>query len=170
MFVYGTSPYPDNSGSISLKEIKIEVGNKATDWTPAPEDVQEDCHQLGYPNYADLVAKATAGSTIISGGYINTSLIDADAIIAEMAYIGGLTIGENKLYLGAGNYANSNTPFYVDSTNHFSLGSKLTFDGADLVVNGGGTFSGALSAATGTFRAVLVQQVEFWVCRWDKDW
>ena len=30
----------DNSNVISVKNIKIEKGNKATDWTPAPEDIQ----------------------------------------------------------------------------------------------------------------------------------
>jgi hypothetical protein len=31
--------FRDVKGSISLRNIKLEVGNKATDWTPAPEDV-----------------------------------------------------------------------------------------------------------------------------------
>ncbi|MCT4127948.1 phage tail protein [Elizabethkingia anophelis] len=31
----------DGDGSVELREIKVEKGNKATDWTPAPEDVQE---------------------------------------------------------------------------------------------------------------------------------
>jgi len=110
---------------------------------------------LGDLAYLDTIGAALLDETIISGGYINTTLIDADAIIAEMAYIGGLTIGANKLYLGAGAYANSNTPFYVDSSNYFSLGSKLTFDGTNLTINGGGTFSGALSAATGSFSGSL---------------
>ena len=31
--------YPDNSTDFYLKHLKIEEGNMATDWTPAPEDV-----------------------------------------------------------------------------------------------------------------------------------
>ncbi|MGV0921910.1 hypothetical protein ACTS94_16435 [Empedobacter falsenii] len=30
----------DGDGTIELSEIKVEKGNKATDWTPAPEDVE----------------------------------------------------------------------------------------------------------------------------------
>ncbi|WP_342515486.1 phage tail spike protein [Sutcliffiella sp. FSL R7-0096] len=29
----------DATGNVSLKEVKLEFGNKATDWTPAPEDI-----------------------------------------------------------------------------------------------------------------------------------
>ena len=31
----------DNAGDIAQRRIKIEVGNKATDWSPAPEDVDK---------------------------------------------------------------------------------------------------------------------------------
>jgi hypothetical protein len=36
----GTFPYEANS--IEVRNIKLEKGNKATDWTPAPEDVQAE--------------------------------------------------------------------------------------------------------------------------------
>jgi hypothetical protein len=42
----------------------------------------------------------------------------------------------SKIYLGTGNYNNTNTPFYVDSANQFSLGNKLTWDGSTLTVSG----------------------------------
>ena len=32
---------PDNTGTLYLRNVKMEKGNKATDWTPAPEDVDE---------------------------------------------------------------------------------------------------------------------------------
>lgn len=32
--------YSDGTGQIRIKNIKVEKGNKATDWTPAPEDIQ----------------------------------------------------------------------------------------------------------------------------------
>ena len=41
MIVAGTSWFPDNDGSITITDIKLEKGNKATDWTPAPEDVDK---------------------------------------------------------------------------------------------------------------------------------
>jgi hypothetical protein len=60
-----------------------------------------------------------------------------------------------KVFIGTGTYGNSNTAFYVDSAGQFSLKDKLTWDGTTLTINGGGTFSGALSAATGTFAGSL---------------
>jgi len=41
-----------------------------------------------------------------------------------------------KIYLGNGNYNNTDTPFYVDNTSKFSLGDKLTWDGVTLSVRG----------------------------------
>jgi hypothetical protein len=38
---------------------------------------------LGYANYNDLAAKAQQGKTIVDGGLIRTSLIDAEAIVAK---------------------------------------------------------------------------------------
>lgn len=40
--LYGTERGESNkgTGTLSFKGVKIELGNKATDWTPAPEDVQ----------------------------------------------------------------------------------------------------------------------------------
>jgi hypothetical protein len=51
---------------------------------------------LGYTDYADMVAKATAGETIISGGFIRTSLIQVDNIFAVNASITAtLSMGTN---------------------------------------------------------------------------
>lgn len=46
-------------GRIAISSVKVEKGNKATDWTPAPEDVEE-----GYKNYTDdAVGDATVTIT-----------------------------------------------------------------------------------------------------------
>ena len=37
--IYGKT---ETDNTISVKELKLEIGNKATDWSPAPEDVEED--------------------------------------------------------------------------------------------------------------------------------
>jgi hypothetical protein len=132
-------------------------------------------------------AKAVADS-IANGTYTGGTLISATSIISPViaganGYIsqtlkvgdGGITLNgvAKAIYIGSGNYGQSNTSFYVDSTNRFSLGNKLTFDtSGNLTVTGeinagGGTFSGnivstgnisggtisgaTLSGATGTF-------------------
>jgi len=72
---------------------------------------------------------------------------------------GGIAIGSTSLYFGANQFANANTPFYVDTSSRFSLGDKLYYEVVGgttptLTVNGvinasGGTFSGSINA-TGT--------------------
>lgn len=59
------------SGSIQYKAFKVEKGNKATDWTPAPED---------YLPQASLVSNWTTNTTWIDGGKIYTGSITADKI------------------------------------------------------------------------------------------
>lgn len=56
------------------RRYKIEAGNKATDWTPAPED---------YLPQADLVSNWTTNTTWIDGGKIYTGSITADKIAAN---------------------------------------------------------------------------------------
>jgi hypothetical protein len=64
-------------------------------------------------------------------------------------------MASSKLHTGTGTHGNANTGFYIDSSSNFSLGSKLTWNGSTLTIDGGGTFSGALSAASGTFAGAL---------------
>jgi len=76
-------------------------------------------------------------------------------IFANSGSIGGISMASSKLYTGTGTHGNANTGFYIDSSSNFSLGSKLTWNGSTLAIDGGGTFSGALSAASGTFAGAL---------------
>ena len=39
IYTGSTSPNTDTTNWVEIKEVKLEKGNKATDWTPAPEDV-----------------------------------------------------------------------------------------------------------------------------------
>jgi hypothetical protein len=59
---------------------------------------------LGYTDYADMVAEATAGKTIIDGGFIRTSLLEVDDIFAVNASITAtLTMGSGgKITGGSG--------------------------------------------------------------------
>lgn len=57
-----------------------------------------DSNDVGALAYLDRVEAAQLGTTIISGGHIITSLIDTDAIFADMASIGGFTITGSMLY------------------------------------------------------------------------
>lgn len=62
------------SGSVQVKSFKVEKGNKATDWTPAPED---------YLPQASLVSNWTTNTTWIDGSKIYTGSITADKIATD---------------------------------------------------------------------------------------
>ncbi len=72
--VTGYTP-PDVSGSISTNNDAF-------------------AQKLGYANYTDMVNRANAGQTIITGGYLRTSLISANTITASQINTAGL-IAEN---------------------------------------------------------------------------
>lgn len=81
-----------------------------------------------------------------------TGAITSNATITGST-AGGIAIGSSSLYFGANTYANSNTPFYVDTSSRFSLGDKLYFDGTNLTITGSifassGTFTGTVSGST----------------------
>lgn len=89
------------NGEFIIKCWKIEKGNKATDWTPAPEDVEQEIiavkskakqiDSLGTLAWKNAVEKAQLGETIIQGGHIKTELLNASAIVSNG---GGATSAE----------------------------------------------------------------------------
>ena len=119
-------------------------------------------------------AKLTAGDGTIGGNLKSSNYVAgtsgwivtpagaaefSDATVRGTVYatagqIGGITIASNAVRAGQSAF-NTGSGFYLGADGRFSLGSssgnKLTWDGSELNVVGGGTFSGALSAATGTF-------------------
>lgn len=80
------------------------------------------------------------------------------AVYATAGQIGGITIASNAVRAGQTAY-NTGSGFHLGSDGRLSLGNstgnRLTWDGTNISVVGGGTFSGALSAATGTFAGAL---------------
>jgi hypothetical protein len=65
----------------------------------------------------------------IGGGAVDTPEIAQGAI-------GGMNFTTTKAYYGTGTFNNSNTPFYVDTSSNFSLGSALSFNGTTLTIGG----------------------------------
>lgn len=63
-------------------DLQSTINSKAdsSDITASKDDIAK---KLGYSSYADMVNKAYAGNTIINGGYIRTSLIEADALVVK---------------------------------------------------------------------------------------
>jgi hypothetical protein len=98
-----------------------------------------------------------AGNIWAGAGTFNTSTnpfsvtaagaLRASSVTITGGTVGGVNTSANTLFLGTGTYSNINTPFFVglhSGVNKFSLGTGLTWDGATLTINGGGTFTGTL--------------------------
>ena len=181
-----TSIYLDSSGQFSLKDkltfdtsgnlsvngtINVTGGNAATDanallYSQRAAASASISGANAYNNAISQLQSLADGG--YSGSFIGSTTIYSPNIGGQNGYISNiLKVGQNgitldgggrKIYIGTGTYGNANTPFYFasGSTNIFSLGDKLTFDGSTLSVNGNGTFSGNLSAAGGSFTGTLV--------------
>lgn len=73
---------------------------------------------------ADKIATGTLqANTSISVGSSTPIVLKANA-----------TSPYGQIYIGTGTYANSNTPFYVDSSGKFSLGNQLSFSSGTLSI------------------------------------
>jgi hypothetical protein len=70
--------------------------------------------------------------------------VTANTITTKNLTLTGSTVmsSNSKIFLGTGVYNNTNTPFYVDSSNQFSLGNKLTWNGSSLSIDGSVTIGG----------------------------
>lgn len=97
-----------------------------------------------------IVGDLIAGNTIVGEKIVSDS-IDANRLKTNTALVGVLKVGstngitidgnaaDRAIYIGAGTYANANTQFYaanVAGVGKFSLGDKLTWDGANLSISG----------------------------------
>ncbi|WP_052345450.1 hypothetical protein [Alkaliflexus imshenetskii] len=120
-FIVGRRNPGFGSGSVSVRGIKLEGGNKVTDWTPAPEDL---------PNQLDgiLGNSITNNTTIISGGKIVTGLIDADWIrssVVTATHINSLTLSTTKGVIGGFNIGSIRMWSGAESANDTTPGVEL---------------------------------------------
>lgn len=122
-------------------------------------------------NYAGSGSPGGAANSITSQGalatansvsYTNSSQVTNTPVNGST---GAITVtatpGGSGLFLGMthlGYYSGSAWTTYMDNSGNFYLGGTsgaLQWNGSTLTINGGGTFSGSLSAATGTFAGSL---------------
>lgn len=135
-------------GDITITNVKLEVGNKATDWTPAPEDVSQDATNKASQALTDAKNySSNAVNWVTNNGSSTTSLNSmvkkwTDGAVSDTTQINGgwikaNTITASKIAVGDfTNYADINESntygFSVEKTTDgvwFSKdGSKLTRD------------------------------------------
>jgi len=157
--------YVDSSGNAAFKGT-LTIGSTNLDATNTLNENTTKAN-VGLSNVDnDSTSTIRSGTTKANVGLGNvdndsTSTIRSVAA-ATSGTVGPITVspsggagGGAALYQGTGAYNNTNTGFYMDSAGNFSLKDKLAFNGSVLTINGGGTFSGALSAASGTFGGAL---------------
>ena len=128
-----------NSSLQSTINNKADSGDVTSDINSSKEDMAK---KLGYASYADMVSAATAGNTIIEGGHIRTSLIEADALVVKTLNASNtdgvstlvnkdgmkMTQGSNVLFKLTSNKATVGTTRYyaqMDLTTVYSDGSTL---------------------------------------------
>ena len=168
----GFGGYTTLSGSVNTAQLTANTGvsNAATAQTTANNAATAASNAATAASNAQSSATTAInnlqavvnGNSTLTGTFINDSFIYSPAIAGDAGYFdeifrvgpNGITLdGTNKsIYVGAGTYNNSNTPFYFKSgsVNVFSLGNKLSFNGSSLLVSGlisgsaieGGTVTG----------------------------
>lgn len=91
------------NGSIHFKKIKIEYGNKATDWTPAPEDVSQDATNKASQALTDAKNySSSAVNWVTSNGSSTISLNSmvkkwTDGAVSDTTQINGGWIKANTI-------------------------------------------------------------------------
>lgn len=91
------------SGSVQVKSFKVEKGNKATDWTPAPEDVSQDATNKASQALTDAKNySSNAVNWVTSNGSSTTSLNSmvkkwTDGAVSDTAQINGGWIKANTI-------------------------------------------------------------------------
>lgn len=65
-----------NSATIYIKKIKVELGNKNTDWTPAPEDVDEAINTERTERQSAIETKANEITSKVSETYVSNSAFE----------------------------------------------------------------------------------------------
>ena len=96
-----------SSSDILISDIKLEIGNRATDWTPAPEDIEARIAA------SDYLKEAIKNNTTIQGGLLSTTIMRLGAVNqagtwVEKAGINGAAGSENTpRFYGGGSLADA---------------------------------------------------------------
>lgn len=75
-FCFNTYSDGNESFSFKLWDVKLEFGNKATDWTPAPEDVDEAVNEETVNRQSAIETKANEITSKVSETYVSNSAFE----------------------------------------------------------------------------------------------
>ena len=125
------------------------VATSAAD-TAAVAKRNDVAQKLGYANWAAMETAATQGKTIIDGGYLRTSLIEVEDLLAQ-----NITL-DAAGYIESSNYAEdaNNTPtagFKLDAANNIIKAGSGVF--ANINIKGNSQFEGLIVQGTNVYFA-----------------
>lgn len=165
--LYNSVPYVDGAiYNMSVGKWKLEKGNKSTDWSPAPEDLQTDINLALSQSVEYIIGTQTATTSSWTGTSSTlTELKDGTQIRYWLPYAGsgnatlnltlkdGTTTGAINIYRQGG-YANSSGVVTANRvTTHYPAGSSISMIyGVNRVVSA--VYSG--TTYTGTFTGWFV--------------
>lgn len=129
-------PMPSSVSSTStITKIKLEKGNIATDWTPAPEDIEEDL--------SDVEKRVTSAEQKLTS--TQWSLWFTEVVNNSVATSTKFTMDKNGLHIKGGGIDISNNAgtkvFYADTSGNLVI-NNLTANN--------GIFNGQIDATSGT--------------------
>ncbi len=120
----------------------------------ASEKRDDMAKSLGYASYGAMSDAAERGQTIIDGGYLRTSLIEVEALLAK-----SITM-RNGGSLRSDNYKAGVSGWKIDSDGNAEFADG-TFRGNVEALSG--SFVGKITATEGTFSGLLKQGANFYV-------
>lgn len=127
-------PNTATRGKSTIYWIKIEKGNKATDWTPAPEDVENDL--------SDVEKRVTSAEQKLTS--TQWSLWFTEVVNNSVATSTKFTMDKNGLHIKGGGIDISNNAgtkvFYADTSGNLVIKNLTATNG---------TFSGTINATSG---------------------
>lgn len=92
---------PSTAPNIILTNFKLEKGNKATDWTPAPEDMVDKANIVSCINQTPESITIQANKISLEGlitANSNFKILSDGSMETISGKIGGWSIGNNKIY------------------------------------------------------------------------
>lgn len=143
------------NGSVSYKKVKVEIGTKNTDWTPAPEDAESSINDAqSKANNAETIAnnaQATANSA-------QTSITEAYSIIQQLANALGFKVsdetGETLLVQDTSGW----TYIMQDNVNKLNESNSKLISDQEQITSDLTSLSGDIKTAKGMAAYVTISQ------------
>ena len=158
----------DGTGNISIRGIKLETGNKATDWTPAPEDTSEAIRDTSYELSASFeqTAKGIVSTAIESYDTINKEEISSQ--LTQTAK--NISATFNKEISNVSSKVNNINSNQKDFENRLTTKIKFDIDGVQIIdVDEEGQNRSSLKMGSGKIAFYQNYDENYPVGSWDSE-